>query len=234
MIVRDAHDSVHLITQPDHARLAREIMARCVALDAHPRRAAVLRAIGEHDNGWAEVDSAPSVDPATGAVVDFVHLPVGERQAVWPRGIARLAPDSWAAALVAHHAITVYDRFRPDPEWTGFFAGLESSRAAMLGASGGSFEELEADYGFLRLGDLISLAFCAGWSDEQSFREWRVRLSGTTVVVTPDPFGGGEIPIEISARELAVGRFRSDEELREAVGKAPTVALRGVVGVGPG
>lgn len=234
MIVRAAHGSVHLITQPDHAHLARAVMARCIALAGHLRRDSILRAVGEHDNGWAEVDAAPSVDSATGEVVDFVHLPVRERQAVWPRGVARLAADPWAAALVAHHAITVYDRFRSDPEWTGFFTELESARAAMLGASGNSFEELDADYGFVRLGDLISLAFCAGWADEQRFRDWRVRLTGATVVVSPDPFGGDTIPLSISARELAGLRYRDDAELRAALSEAAIVTLRGAVAGGPG
>lgn len=234
MIVREAHGSIHLVTQPDHAHLARAVMARCGALRAHPRREAILRAIGEHDNGWAEVDAAPSVDPESGEVVDFVHLPVRERQAVWPRGIARLVADPWAAALVAHHAITVYDRFRPDAEWTGFFAGLESTRAALLRASGGSLEELEADYAYVRLGDLISLAFCAGWSDEQRFRDWRVRLAETTVVVTPDPFEGEEVPLAIAARELAGRRYASDAELRAALSAAVSVTLRGAVAGGPG
>ena len=37
--------------------------------------------------------------------------------------VAGLTDAPWAAALVAHHAITVYDRFRADPAWDDFFAG---------------------------------------------------------------------------------------------------------------
>src|SRR3712207_6208701 len=110
MIVREQADRLLLITQPDHAHLSRRVMERCVVLRDRPRRTSILLAIGEHDNGWAEPDAAPQVDPATGSVHDFVTAPLAVRHSVWPRGVARLANDPWAAALVAQHAITVYDR----------------------------------------------------------------------------------------------------------------------------
>ena len=97
-------------------------MERCVPLASRPRREAILHAIGEHDAGWAQEDAAPTVDPVTGGVVDFVSVPVGVRQAVWTRTIAQLADDPWAAALVAQHALFVYDRFRSDAGWMPFFA----------------------------------------------------------------------------------------------------------------
>jgi hypothetical protein len=229
MIVRPVHDAVQLITQPDHAHLARTIMRHCVALAARPRRDAILHAIGEHDNGWAEEDAAPTVDPQTGAVVDFVSVPLSMRHAVWPRGVARLRDDPWAAALVAQHALTVYDRFRSKDEWTLFFAEMEATRDAMQRASGMPLDDLMADYAFVRLADLISLTFCTGWTEEQQFGDWTVQLSGTRVVVTPDAFGGAEIPIEIKGREIHTQLFRSDAELRDALSEASPMTLRGEV-----
>jgi hypothetical protein len=233
VIVRPAGDRVHLITQPDHAHLAHAIMARSVPLASRPRREAILHAIAEHDNGWAEPDAAPTVDADSGMIADFVNAPVAVRQAVWPRGVARLADDPWAAALVAHHAISVYDRYRRDPAWDAFFAGLETTRDALLRESGGSLDDLTGDYAFVRLGDLVSLAFCTGWTDEHRVGDWAVRLAGTTVTVTPDPFGGARIPFSIDARELPNRRFTSDGDLREAVGRARTTTLRGEVAGGP-
>src|SRR5687768_1060872 len=127
MIVCVRHDVLQLITQPDHAHLARRIMERCVPLAVRPRRDRILRAIGEHDNGWAEEDAAPTVNPASGDVADFVHAPLSVRHRVWPRAVARLANDPWAAALVAQHALTVYERFRMDAAWATFFAGMETA-----------------------------------------------------------------------------------------------------------
>ena len=121
MIVRQLSDRVQLISQPDHARLAGRVMAHCTTLEDSPRRDSILLAIREHDNGWEEEDASPTVDLETGKVVDFVTAPLAIRHRVWPRAIERLSADPWAAALVAQHAITVYDRYRPDPSRTTFF-----------------------------------------------------------------------------------------------------------------
>ena len=135
MIVRPASDGIHLITQPDHAHLARRIMEHAVALSGRPRRDSILHAIGEHDNGWAEADGSPTLDPECGDVMDFVSAPLSVRHGVWPRGIARLADDPWAAALVAQHVLTVYDRYRSDSAWTAFFAEMKTARMRMLRAA---------------------------------------------------------------------------------------------------
>jgi hypothetical protein len=229
MIVRTVHDRIQLITQPDHAHLARRIMEYCVPLAARPRRDAILHATGEHDNGWAEEDAAPTVHRDTGRIADFVTVPLAVRHAVWPRGIARLAEHPWTAALVAQHALAVYDRFRPDPEWTAFFAEMESARGTMLRRVDMPVDELMADYPFVRLGDLISLAFCIGGTDPQRVGDWAVQLSGPRVIVTPDVFGGAEMSIEIAAREIRNQPFRSDEELREALSAARAITLSAVV-----
>jgi hypothetical protein len=229
VIVRPSGERVLLITQPDHAHLARRVMEHCAPLASSPRRDEILLAIGEHDNGWTEEDAAPRVNLATGEVFDFVSAPAETRQAVWPRGVARLAGDPWAAALVAQHAITVYDRFRSDREWAPFFAEMEAARDAMVRASGRTLDDLLPDYVFVRLADLISLTFCVGWDDEQRFGGWAVQRVETRVVVTPDALGGAEIPIEIAARAIVRRTFRSDAELRAALSEAESVALTGTV-----
>lgn len=229
MIVRINPASIQLITQPDHAHLARRVMEHCVPLVARPRRDAILHAVGEHDNGWTEEDAAPRVDPATGQIVDFINAPAPVRHRVWTRGVARLADDPWAAALVAQHAIVIYDRFHADPEWESFFAEMNRLRGEMVNASGLLLEELLSDYPFLRLADLISLSFCMGSADELRFDGWRVRFAGARVVVTPDAFGGSEIPIEISMREIRKTRYDSDAALRLALSEAGPTMLRGVV-----
>ena len=226
MIVRPALSGCVLITQPDHAQLARRIMEHCVSLVENPRRDAILRAISDHDDGWAKADAEPTIDVATGDVVDFIRAPIGVRQGVWPRTVAALAGEPYAAALVANHAMFAYDRFRGDPEWAGFFAKMETSRADMLTASGAALEQLQADYAFLRLGDLISLAFCTGSTTEQSFRDWTVRLAGPRVIVTPGIFGGAPVTFEVAARAVRPP-FNSDAELREALNRSATTLIQG-------
>ena len=202
-------------------------MEHCVRLAARPRRDSILLAIAEHDNGWAEQDAAPTVHPDTGVVVDFINAPISVRHAVWPRSVARLADDPWAAALVAQHAVSVYDRFRADAAWHSFFTQMEATRDSLLRAIGMPLENLVADYTFVRLADLISLTFCLGWTDEQRFGEWIIQGSGTRVVVAPDPFDGVTIPIQITAREISNKPYRSDAELRHALEQADTVTLVG-------
>lgn len=233
MIVRSVRGHLELITQPDHARAARAVMERCVPLQSRARREAILYAIEQHDNGWAEIDAAPAVNPRTGTVFDFVDLPVPARQAIWPRGVARLAADPWAAALVAHHAITVYDRFRSDPEWTSFFIAMTEARDRMAAAAALPYEELVADYPFLRLADLISLAFCTQSVEEQPFDRWTIRRSGSRVIVTPDTFGDSPIPLEVRAREIRNGPFASDDDLRNALNAGRLITLRGEVASTP-
>jgi uncharacterized protein DUF3891 len=229
VIVRSDSDRIQLITQPDHARLARRIMEGCVPLGSLTRRDVILYAIQEHDNGWREEDAAPRINPSTGEIVDFVNAPADVRQRVWTRGVARLAEDPWAAALVAQHAIVIYDRFHSDPAWAPFFDAMRSARDSMIPAAGrNTLDELLADYEFVRLADLTSLTFCTGWTGDQRFGDWTVRLSGTRVL-TPDVFGGAEIPIEITAKEIANRRFRSDDELRDALLHAAMRTLRGTV-----
>ena len=208
-------------------------MQYCVPLAARPRRNSILLAIAEHDNGWTEEDAAPIVHSATGDVVDFINAPVRVRHAVWPRGIARLAHDPWAAALVAQHAMAVYDRFRAEAAWNSFFTEMEATRNVLLRESGMPIEDLVAEYAFVRLADLISLTFCLGWTDEQRFGEWIIKGSSTRVVVAPDPFEGVSIPIEITAREISNKPYQSDAELRHALGQADTVTLSGQVAGGP-
>lgn len=153
MIVRPADDGgLLLITQPAHASLARTVMESCVPLAEHPRRAAILHAIGAHDNGWAAEDAAPEFDPAGRAVADYV---------------------------------------------------------------------------FLRLADLISLCFCTGSPDEQRIGHWSVQLAGASVLVSPDPFAGRAITMEISAVKIQLEGVRSSADLREALARGEQVILRG-------
>ena len=230
MIVRSAEDVLHLITQPDHAALARRIMERWAPLHDAARRHSILLAVEEHDNGWHEPDTHPSVDPETGRVYDFITVPTPVKQAVWPRGVARLAQqDPWAAALVAEHALTIYARFRTDSEWTAFFDAMTVTRDTLVSQSGQSLAQLTLDYGYVRIGDLLSLVFCNEWQEEQTYDRWHFRLDGATVMVTPDGLAGRVVPVAVTAREIRDVPYESDVELQQAVRMAPRITLYGSV-----
>lgn len=227
MIVRSNGSEIALITQPDHARLARRVMEHSRALCAHLLRERILHAIGEHDNGWAELDAQPSVNTDTGEIFDFIHAPVAARQGVWPRAVARLSADPWVAALVAQHALTAYDRYRSDPEWTAFFDEMTRSRDEYTALAEGRLEDLLSDYMFVRLGDLISLSFCVGFTGEQQFGDYTVRRTASGVQVAPWPFEEDGIAMEVEARVIPARAYASDADLREALASAKHVVLRG-------
>jgi len=233
VIARRAGEALLLISQPEHAQLAARVMERCGPLAARPHRAEILRAIAHHDDGWLELDGAPIVDAASGELADFLGVPLAMKQGVWDRCLERLAGEPYVAALVAHHAWTVYGRFRGQAEWEAFFARMAGRRDELLRGNGRTPGELEQDYPFLRLGDLVSLAFCTGDPAEQRFAEWTVRGEGERVTVTPDAFDGAAVVrMEIEAREIPRRRYATDVELREAVAAAPLRTLRGQVGSG--
>src|SRR5919109_186080 len=127
MIIRREGTSLLFVTQPDHARLAADLLAQWKGLADHPRRAALLLAAREHDNGWRELDEELVFDASEGRAFDFITAPDPVKHEVWPRGVDRLADTSpYAAALVAQHAIFVYNSHRDEPGWARFFAGLRA------------------------------------------------------------------------------------------------------------
>jgi hypothetical protein len=232
MIIRPHGSTRLLITQPDHAALAGRIMENWAAdnFPASPRRPDILRAIAEHDNGWLEVDAAPLVDPATGNLLDFIHAPDDVRQAVWPRGVDRLAQTPYPAALVAQHALEIYARYRPEALWQPFFAGMEAARERHLRRASVSFDELQRDYLFVRAGDLIALTFCNAWRAGQTIGgRYRVRLDGDELLVAPDPFAGRIIPLEIAGVEMPTAACSTAAETQETFQRARRVRLGGTL-----
>lgn len=232
MIVRPGDGVLHLITQADHAALARRIMEHWASLHKADRRREILTAIEHHDRGWTDPDAAPTVDPATGVILDFIHVPAAVRQGVWPTSVERLAAAPWAAALVAHHAVTVYDRYRNDPEWQDFFPALTALRDHHLQRAGGELKGLVRDYVYVRLADLISLAFCTRAAGAATLGPWTIRLDGAHLHVTPSPFVL-DVTFAVEAREIPDVPYPSDAALRAAMAAAPSRALEGVVVVAP-
>jgi hypothetical protein len=232
MIVRPAGVTQLLITQPDHAALAARIMRqwRADGFPDEPRQSSILLAIEAHDNGWREVDAAPVLDGATGRILDFVGAPAPIRRAVWPRGVERLAATPHAAALVAQHAMHIYRRYRSDLEWAPFFSDMEAARGRHLQAAAPlTLDDLLREYLFLRVGDLVSLTFCNGWTEVQTDDAgYAVHFDGTRLTITPDPFAGREVPLEIAARELPSRPFHSASEAERAFSGARDVVVKGV------
>lgn len=232
MIVQSNDSRLLLITQPDHAALAARVMEawRADGLLQNNRRELILHAIERHDNGWQEVDDRPLLD-ADGCVLDFISAPAEVKRGVWPRGVDRLSAMPYTAALVAQHGLHIYRRHRQDSSWADFFTKMTELRDRYADQSSVPLEALVHDYFFVRIGDLVSLTFCNGWTEAQtddSGSGYRMQLRGNVLTISPDPLAGREIRLDISARELPNRTFRSTREAERAFSEAPRVTVAGV------
>jgi hypothetical protein len=230
VIVRRTPNELLLITQPDHAALAGAIVGawRADGLPASPRRDIVLFATTHHDDGWLELDVAPLVD-ADGQLLDFINSPDDVRLAVWPRVVKKFAANPYVAALVAQHALSIYEPYRGHAVRAAFFAEMQMLRDESLArAAPRTAADLAADYFFVGLGDTLSLTFCNGWTEPRRVGDYEIRLVGDRLTVAPDPFEGRELPLRISARRLPNRRFTS-ADAASAYRAARVVALDAVV-----
>lgn len=227
MIVRDERNSLLLITQPDHAQLAETIVAgiRTETPLNGAARHTILTATREHDNGWAEVDANPTVDPATGRPSDFMSGPAPVKHELWLRGIARAAKDdNVVGALVAEHALTVYGYRRGEADWATFFSTITGMRDALLQRtglfSGSGRQTFDAYYRCVRLGDLFSLQFCNAWTAPSIALGYRADVRDNTLSITPDPFAGAVIELRVVGRRIPSGPYRDDAQVRMALAES--------------
>jgi len=213
--------SLRLVTQPDHAHFSGELLGlwRTDGLPDHPRRAEILFAGREHDNGWREADAAPrwnAAGPNGGRPHDFISMPRDERIAIWERGTARFAGSHpYAAQLITRHAQTLYRDRRGEPGWEDFFAyldELESGLFAATGAQGIAEAEVAADYRFVDLADLASLAVCTHRQEPFDRHGVRGFLRAGTLHLDPFPLAGATV-FAIPCRRIPNRPYRGDADL---------------------
>ena len=209
-----------LITQPDHAFFAAELLAlwRTDGLPVHPRRADLLFATREHDNGWRELDAAPAVDPRNGIPRNFLSQPAELRQEVWSRGIERYMNERPAAALlIVQHALNLFRDAAAAREWADFVAGLNRRRDELLAETSTSEAKLLGDYAWLDLADRISLVACGALPGLEEPDGRRVnRGAGTatdrvTLAVQPFPLAGAST-FKIPCRTVPARAYAGDAD----------------------
>jgi hypothetical protein len=249
MIVREAGEWLWLVTQPDHAALAADLMSawRADGLPDRPTREAALFATARHDLGWIDYDREPAVDATTGRPFDFMSAPVEVKQGVWRRALLELPHlSTYAAALVAQHALRIFRRFRGDAAWQDFFDAMEQARDQWFttdvrpdATRGGAVDPpadarrtFLQDYAVVGTGDLLSLTFCNDWRSPQLTEGYAVAMIGDELRVAPDPFDGARVPFEVRARRIPHRPYRSDADLRTTLSGAEETVLAGLaVGV---
>jgi hypothetical protein len=215
MIVVEDESSLLLVTQPDHAHFAAELLAlwRADGLPEHPRRERLLEAVREHDNGWQEADSAPRVDPATGRPHSFLSFPLAPRLEVWERGTERfLAEQPYVALLIAHHALALHHQERREPGWVELLDRLEESREELEERAGVTAEQVTQDYRFLELVDVLSLTVCNQWPQPVERPGISGFYEGGHLHLDPFPLAGAT-SFEIPVRRIPDRPYAGDADL---------------------
>lgn len=220
VIVVDEGDLLRVITQPDHARFAAELLSlwRTQGLPEHPRRQQLLFAVREHDNGWREADSAPRVDPTTEKPFDFTTYPESGRLVIWRRGILRFVDQQpYSTLLIAEHAEAIHQPLNAD--WQDLFDRLEPLRQGWLDRVATDLSEVKADYRHLETADAISLAFCtrreASWEGESL----TARVVGEVVHLDPFPLAG-TTTFQIPVRRIPNRPYATDSGVGSALARA--------------
>ena len=121
MIRRDATNSRGepvwiLISQVEHARVSAGLARPWGAGGVQPLdpRGALLATIEHHDDGWADWERRPEVDPTHGRPYDFMEMPLEQALPIWDRSIsvARCEAGPLGGWLVASHFAALLRRGR--------------------------------------------------------------------------------------------------------------------------
>ncbi len=215
MIVATEQDTWLFITQPDHAAFAAELLSlwRAEGVPNHPRRADLLFAVREHDNGWREADAAPRWDPERRRPHDFLTMPRPARIEIWERGVSRFAGGHpYAALLITRHARRLHRDRRGDEEWAGLLETLDELERGLVEATAATEEEIAADDRLLDRADTLSLAACSGWTDPFERNGVRARLREGTLGLDPFPLAGATT-FRIPCRRIAARDYGGDAAL---------------------
>ena len=217
-----------MITQNDHAHLAADFLAlvRIQGLPNHPMREELLFATREHDNGWAEMDSAPMIHP-DGRPHDFESLPVHLRQELWQRGIDRHDPQQnpLVALLILTHALQIHLPLENDAAWTSQLEAWRLQQETLLDVCQTNMATIDSCYQWLSLADHVSLAACTHQSQPLTIGSFHLtpepNENGLLASVGIDPFPlAGSTSFKIAARRMENRRFRSDSDLAIALATA--------------
>ena len=224
----DSDSSLCFITQTDHARLAADFLSlvRHRDLVDEAMRGDLVFATREHDNGWAEADSAPRIDPE-GNAFDFLTLPSQHRLELWQRGVERYADERPAATCwIIQHALSLHSSLVDDPQWGPAIKSWAEFQQNLLEESGMTPSSMSRLYSWLDLADSVSLAICSRSVSLFDHSKYRAALAeeaapGNFATLMLDPFPlAGTTTFKMNIRRVAPRAFQSDGDLALALATA--------------
>jgi len=252
MIRRDAGDDWLLISQVEHARIAAEMAeawldGQCLPL---PSRDLLMHAIRHHDDGWAEWERSPTINPGTGAPRDFLEMPIAEAAVIWTRSIDHCVYRSplcglWVSRHFCHLAGRAY-QFREaaaDRQAASDFlesqAGVQSRCRMQLAADrspNDTAADEEAGLEWLRCFDQFSLWLCCAERSTPDVLNvpdvGPIQLlprDSSTIGLEPFPFRGAALRLTMTGLRLRCRSLASDGELRAELRAAPRCELSWVL-----
>jgi hypothetical protein len=260
MIARREGDGWTLIRQMDHAshcgELARSWRAGPFGPDSISE--SLEYAAGYHDLGWTEIDRRPEID-AAGAPSNFTQIDEARHTEFYSGAVRTIAlTDPYAAYLVSLHASGLYSRrygwsgLKP-VDWTAIGPHgkslLEGERhfRVELGASIApqdlEFEAAWRNYMLLETLDYLSLLTCLGFDSSSCgpvptfpgrWEQLSVRRLGPfEAELSPFPFAGDRLEVEVECVHLGQSRYGSDDDLRAHVKSSRPEIRRTVYRKGP-
>lgn len=228
-----------LISQIEHAHLAGQLASQW-AVDpfaAVAERPEVVAAIVHHDDGWAEWERLPDVDPESGRPLSFMEMPLTESLAIWRDSIDRAADlGNLASWMVASHftsRLLQSSMAETDPART-WVADMRHRQADWLAAwqaeapADNRPEIASLAVAYMRMFDTLSLWFCTA---EQTRPHDLATPEGLAIRFTPQPSGNVIVApwplrsdrLDLTARGEAVpiAGYGSPADLAAAVPRTP-------------
>lgn len=233
VIIYPLGDRLLVANQIDHAAFSAELMSlwRADGLAENPRRRALIRGTREHDNGWAEADSAPRVRRGggedDGRPHDFRSTPPDVRLDLWQTGVRRKAdddPEAWV--YVVRHARALHreegggdggsetDILRAWRQALDDWKDLENELRERIGLAE---VDLASDYRWLALCDLVSLAVCLRWGEPKETLGTTMQVEiedDLAVTLHLDPFPlAGKTTFHVPCRIIPDRAYTGDADL---------------------
>jgi hypothetical protein len=254
MIVRPYRGRLLLVRQTDHQALSGRLAEAWGNVHfARPEPFGPLAlAAAEHDNGWAEWEAAPTVNPATHRPYSFTDIPLEDHLAFYRRGVERvLQRDPHAGLLVNLHLQGFHNhRFGTAPDLPG--RPLTPDQQTLLQRHLTELQEQQrqvaeflqlpeatiwAQYKLLQIYDRLSLYLCMPPPQETTLgpvpvdglgEETALSLrpvSKGVVEVSPWPFPGDRLAVSVPGRLVPDRDYGRDADFRAADESAEAVTV---------
>lgn len=233
MILRPTPQGPIAIRQQDHAAFSAFLLEHWSdhGFPNDPERERIIAAARRHDDGWIDVDDAPTLDPETGYPINFLSVGPELAISIWRNGTRQaLQRDPWECLLVTHHAYSINElAHKRDPEWKGFFTEFARQRAELRSKLGLTHPDVERAYSYLRMVDWFSLRFCAatdlGQEKPETYGGYGFRSDGAEFQFRPYPFDSPELFYELPVCRLSPDGYARPEDLRQALAQTDVLAI---------